>query len=680
MLSGRRAFVGDTPADTISAILTGEPPPLAASGSNAPPALQGIVDRCLEKSPELRFSSAHDLALALGTVSLTGPTAPTAPMPRAGQWLRRPWLIGTAGVGLLAVAAGLLVWAPWRRTAPAASLDPKRIVVAIFENRTGDASLDPLGRQAAESIIGELSKVTTVNVSPSSTILPALAGGTDTASKGDPVHALAESAGAGVVVSGAYYLEGPTLQIQAKVTDVAAGKLLWPIDPASAPREKPGEAVETIRQRLFDVVAARYLTEGRDMLVWEGRPPRYEALVECVKGDNLRGSDVPAALAQYRRALDLDPGFLSARGGVAAALFYMGRFADADAEWNRLEAMKDRMSPPFRLNFDRIRAEIAGRNEERYSIAAEGFARFPELFADALSLAANDTNRPRALVAILRKPFVWHGGLNPANPRGLIYFMLMTCALHQLGEHEEELEEARRGRAIYPDLLSAWAYEARALVALGRLDEMERLVDEAVSLPPRWGFESCCMPRGTPGLVMLAAAEELRAHGHRDASLKIANRAADWYRGRSGDEAGRDDNRARHGEALYRAEHWPEAEAVFAALAAEKPADVNAKGWLGVIAARQGQSAEAHRISAELGALAPKYLFGIDALWRAQFAAILGDRDGAVALLRESVARGGGWSKNERESYGYGFLYPHLMDLESLRGYPPFKELVKPKG
>ena len=255
----------------------------------------------------------------------------------------------------------------------------------------------------------------------------------------------------------------------------------------------------------------------------------------------------------------------------------------------------------------------------------------------------------------------------------------MTGALHQLGQHEEELKEARRARGIYPDLLNSWACEVRALVALGRLEEVDSLVDEAVSLPPRWGYESCCMPRGTPGLVMLAAAEELRAHGHRDASLKMANRAADWYRTRTGDEAKRDDNRARHGEALYRAERWMEAKAIFAALAAEKPAYINAKGWLGVIAARQGQSAEAQRISAELGALDPKYLYGIEALWQAQIAAILGDKDRAVALLRESVARGGGWSK-EREYVSYGFVYPHSMDLELLRGYPPFEQLVKPKG
>jgi dienelactone hydrolase len=72
MLSGLRAFKGATAADTISAILKEDPPPLGDLRQSVSPALQQIVDRCLEKRSEDRFSSAHDLALALGAVA-TGP-------------------------------------------------------------------------------------------------------------------------------------------------------------------------------------------------------------------------------------------------------------------------------------------------------------------------------------------------------------------------------------------------------------------------------------------------------------------------------------------------------------------------------------------------------------------------------------------------------------------------------
>ena len=69
MLSGQRAFKGATAADTMSAILKEDPPPLSGLRQSVSSALGQIVDRCLEKRPEDRFSSAHDLALALGAVS-----------------------------------------------------------------------------------------------------------------------------------------------------------------------------------------------------------------------------------------------------------------------------------------------------------------------------------------------------------------------------------------------------------------------------------------------------------------------------------------------------------------------------------------------------------------------------------------------------------------------------------
>jgi WD40 repeat protein len=69
MLSGRRAFKGDTEADTISAILTKDPPPLSSSMQQLPPTLEKIVRRCLEKRPDDRFTSARDLGFALQAVA-----------------------------------------------------------------------------------------------------------------------------------------------------------------------------------------------------------------------------------------------------------------------------------------------------------------------------------------------------------------------------------------------------------------------------------------------------------------------------------------------------------------------------------------------------------------------------------------------------------------------------------
>src|SRR5450755_4322826 len=76
MLSGKRAFHGDTPADTMSAILKEEPAELSETNRNVSPALERIVHHCLEKNPESRFHSASDIAFDLEHLSaLSGSSA-----------------------------------------------------------------------------------------------------------------------------------------------------------------------------------------------------------------------------------------------------------------------------------------------------------------------------------------------------------------------------------------------------------------------------------------------------------------------------------------------------------------------------------------------------------------------------------------------------------------------------
>jgi serine/threonine protein kinase len=69
MLSGKRAFHGDTAADTMSAILKEDPPDLNETNRNISPALERVVQHCLEKNPEQRFHSARDVAFDLDTLS-----------------------------------------------------------------------------------------------------------------------------------------------------------------------------------------------------------------------------------------------------------------------------------------------------------------------------------------------------------------------------------------------------------------------------------------------------------------------------------------------------------------------------------------------------------------------------------------------------------------------------------
>jgi hypothetical protein len=114
MCTGRRAFSGATAADTMTAVLSSDPPEMAAPGQATPPALDRIVRRCLEKTPGERFQSARDLSFALealSTLSRTSgehaPVAMTAPRPAR-------WWPAVAALVALAVGAGAgrALWPP----------------------------------------------------------------------------------------------------------------------------------------------------------------------------------------------------------------------------------------------------------------------------------------------------------------------------------------------------------------------------------------------------------------------------------------------------------------------------------------------------------------------------------------------------------------------------------------
>jgi Tol biopolymer transport system component len=106
-LSGKRAFTGDSAADTMSAILREDPPELSVTNQSVSPALERIVRHCLEKSPERRFHSAHDLAFDLEALSTPSGLA-AAPPDRGRRRIRLAPLAALAAAAAIA-AAGYLV-------------------------------------------------------------------------------------------------------------------------------------------------------------------------------------------------------------------------------------------------------------------------------------------------------------------------------------------------------------------------------------------------------------------------------------------------------------------------------------------------------------------------------------------------------------------------------------------
>ena len=111
MLSGRRAFPGETPMDVMMAVARADPPSLLVVRPEVPPSLVRIVERCLEKDPAARYQSTRDLAFTLDGVTPTPSDGSPALPPEAARQPRRVaryrWVWLAAGIALGAAGAAL---------------------------------------------------------------------------------------------------------------------------------------------------------------------------------------------------------------------------------------------------------------------------------------------------------------------------------------------------------------------------------------------------------------------------------------------------------------------------------------------------------------------------------------------------------------------------------------------
>jgi Tol biopolymer transport system component len=135
MLAGRRAFQRDTAAESMTAILKEDPPDIPPSASGSSPALQRIVQHCLEKKPGERFQSARDIAFALEAMSGSGSgTAAVLPGPVVTS---RP---SRARLGLIAIAAiaciGVIVVGAYLAGARASGTKPPHLTRLTFDRGT----------------------------------------------------------------------------------------------------------------------------------------------------------------------------------------------------------------------------------------------------------------------------------------------------------------------------------------------------------------------------------------------------------------------------------------------------------------------------------------------------------------------------------------------------------------
>ena len=648
LIAGRAPFKAESDIATVKNIVEAVPEPLARYKNDVPDDLQRIIDKLLAKDRRLRYQHADELAADLK--SLISGVTPTL----ASRRKRRTILIASL-IFLIVVACGF-VFKPWQyigKPSDHAAAAGRKIVVVPFRNQTGDSTLNGLGRMLADLTGQSVLQTGLAEVVPTEVLT-----GLDVSAG---VNAIVSATGANTLVTGAYYRLGDSIQFQAQVVG-ADGKLVQAIEPVYCLTQQVSSGVELVRQHILGALGIVLDERLLGTIIEHLRPPTYEAYQEYMLGfdDFHIRSEWASAVAHYRRAYTMDTTFFEPLVEATVSLSNLGRYAEEDSLIRFLNVRRNRLGLSQQLAIDIWGTLLSGNQAKALEESRKLAKLTPGTHASyGLAYQALMVNRPREAIEAMKaiNPRVGWAQFWP------FYWVVYARAYHVLGDHDKELELAREGRRLFPGSARTVNAEVTALAAHGRTDEVMKVLDESRAL-----YTASPRPLATPGGTARIAADELYAHGFKEAAAALYGESVRWYESRPPDE--KHTLRAPFALSLYCMAKWDEAESIFKQLVAESPDNFNYRGYLGQIAAHIGDRHTAETVSDWLKNLTQPYLLGNNTYQRARIAAVLGDKEEAVSLLKAALLEGMGLDMGVHTD----------PDLETLWDYPPFVELMKPKG
>jgi serine/threonine protein kinase len=246
MLAGEPPFAGATDRAVMARHAVDPVPPLRTVRPGIPAELEAAVLRALAKVPADRPTDATRFAASLVTVS--GGAAPRSRQPG----LRTPRYLPLLGVLLAALLPFVAEPPPASPHATVTSRIRPRVSMSGFANRTGDPALDPLGAVVHSWLTWALTGSGAVELVDSSVPV-----GRTPVARGRPTGSrTAGTIPADLQISGSYYLLGASLMLDATITDLRSGTVIFAVEPTITDAAHPEAALSHLREQLVGVLAA----------------------------------------------------------------------------------------------------------------------------------------------------------------------------------------------------------------------------------------------------------------------------------------------------------------------------------------------------------------------------------------------------------------------------------------
>ncbi|UCF38667.1 MAG: protein kinase [Acidobacteriota bacterium] len=654
MLTGAHPFRRQGSVETASAILRDDAPALTQFLDEVPEGLDWTFQKLLAKDSADRFQCIAEMRPHLGESE-----GFVIPRSRPLPWGRilRLWPGAVLAMALfLAVLYWPSGWTLDRRVA--VKEDSNRVAVSIFRNDTGDPDLDSVGRMTSDWVTRELSRSGLVEVVPTGALWEAL-GNVQEETPGESRDLLAGAqTRAALVVSGGFYSQGEVLHFASQIRKVSDGSVLVALPAVSGNRNEPLGAIQELSERTSGALAATVVPALKQFASEVSTPPKFDAYDEFLKGLDalyLR-MDRQRADQHLHRALELDPLFVSSHIFAINADALVGRFDHMPGHIQNAREGEDRLSPYDRALLDSYEARVKGDPMG----ALRAMRRVVQLWPGRQStLEWMDASIEANYLDEAWEAFEQNSSNYPEMHQSPDFWDYATRILHMKGDHRQELREAQRGRELLPEAPLVIRREADALAAMGRIPELENLIE---SLPV--GF-----PLKEHLDLYQSASQELRAHGQLQALDLILTRARQWFDTLS--ESERHENRGYLGLLSFLEGDWEEARPKLAEQVQQKPMSRKFKTWLAVTEAKLGNRSVALKLRDELqeGTGGPGGMPGLAAYSEAQLYAALGDPQLAISHLKRAFDEG----------LAYGREIHREIAFETLQDEPAFQELLEPK-
>ncbi len=465
MLTGIWAFQGKTVVDVRHQVLHGTPRPVADMRPEpTPPRIQAIIDKALAKDPKNRYQKIaemrDDLRYVLQEISgvplmQTDTFKPSHigdknPVKRAWDWLTGK----SVGDDSVQVTPSLTITPTYSpdTTYTATGKEKKTVAILPFKNLTQTPESNFYEFALADAVITELAQVRSLIVRPSSVIAKYQGKEFDPRDVGRELRVHA-------VLSAGFLRLGDKIRVTAQLLDVVSGEILWS-DRIDAEGEDILALQDIIAQRILEGLRLELSTGEQEKL---GRRPtdNAEAYEEYLRGrDNfgrfifrtVSNEDCEAAIANFKRAVELDSHFALAHSGLGAC--YANRVFKGMGSAEDYTYAEAAFSKAFKYDPNVVEARV---------------------LMILIYLSRGEKKKARAEIKILEDQF-------PNEPP--LYFVKGT--MHRLdGEYAESIKAWEKLVRLDPAARVVASYnQARIYLYQGKYAEALRELDKGAKIEP----------------------------------------------------------------------------------------------------------------------------------------------------------------------------------------------------